>query len=164
MKTWCFILTALLTVAAGCATTGTKSTGSLERGAWIATKLGEAERLGAKECTPRSLALAQVALDHVMHEAAEGYYSDAWLEPHFAAADKLADDLLAERKLATSLGRPFLCVSASRSTRAGSFPGRDRAPLPVWGERLLPWPAGDYLEPAGGLRGRALPVPETATN
>ncbi len=164
MKTWCLILTALLTVAAGCATTGTKSTASLERGAWIAVKLGEAERLGAKECSPRSLAQARVALDRAMHEAGEGYYSDAWLEPDFAAADKLADDLLAQRRLAASLGRPFLCVSASRSTRADGFLGRGPDPLPVREQRLRPWPAGDYLVPAGEFRSRALPVVEAATN
>jgi len=157
MKSWGLMFMAIVFVAGGCATMQPASTGSVERGAWIASKVSEAERLGAKECSPRQLAKAKVALEHVMHEANEGYYTDAWLEPDFADADKLADDLLAERRLAASLGRPFRCVSASPRGREGRWRRTPAEPLPAREERLLPWPAGDDLGSAGGPRSQAFP-------
>jgi len=164
MKSWGLIAMAILFVAGGCATMkpASSSTGSVERGAWIASKISEAERLGAKECSPRQLAKVHVALEHVMHEAREGYYSDAWLEPDFADADKLADELLAERRIAASLGRPFRCVSASAKDREGRWRRAPAKPLPAREERLLPWPAGDYLDAAGGRRSQAFPFMVTA--
>ncbi len=140
MKSRWFMLAAMLALTAGCATVQGKSTGSVDRGAWIAAKLAEAEQLGAKECSPRSLAKARVALARVMHEVEEGYYTDAWLAPDFANADLLADELLADRRLAASLGRPFRCVSAAKTSRAEGAPRL----VPVREDRLVPWPAGDF--------------------
>ncbi len=163
MKTrWIVVMTALLLVSAGCAATQPKTTGSLERGGWIAAKLAEADRLGAKECSPRTLAEAHVALEHAMHEAAEGYYPDSWLEPQFAAADTLAENLLAERRLAASLGHPFRCVSATRSSRAGSYLRNGAVQRPDGEDQLLPWPAGDYLTPSGGPHSGVFPLMRTA--
>lgn len=142
MKTRWIMLAALAALAAGCASVQGKSTGSVERGLWIAAKIAEAEQLGAKECSPRALAKAYVALEHVMHEVKEGYYSDAWLEPQFDETDKLVDDLLAERRLAASLGRPFRCVSALKRSRKAEESGVDLEP--VHGDRLVPLPAGDF--------------------
>ena len=141
MKTRWFMLAAVVALSAGCATVQGKSTGSLERSQWIAAKLTEAEQLGAKECSPRSLAKARVALEHVKHEVDEGYYTDAWLAPDFAEADKLADELLAERRLAATLGRPFRCVSAMK--RRNSAEGGPEL-LPPREDRLAPWPSSDY--------------------
>ncbi len=152
MKTRWIVLAALAVMAAGCASVQGKSAsiGSVERGAWIAAKIAEAEQLGAKECSPRTLAKAYVALEHVMHEVGEGYYSDAWLEPQLAETDKLVDDLLAERRLAASLGRPFRCVSAlKRSSRAEHD---DVDLVPIREDRLVPWPAGDFEGPAAEPR------------
>lgn len=158
MKTLWIMLTTTLLLAAGCAALQPQKTGSVERGAWIASKISEAERLGAKDCSPRQLAKAKVALEHVMHEVNEGYYTAAWLEPEFANADKIADDLLAERRLAASLGRPFRCVSASTKGREGRWRrGNPVKPASAVEERLLPWPAGDYLDAAGGRRSQAYP-------
>ncbi len=167
MKTRWIMLMAALFLAAGCAAMQPKTTGSVERGAWIASKISEAERLGAKECSPRQLAKAKVALEHVMHEVKEGYYTDAWLEPEFEHADKFADELLAERRLAASLGRPFRCVSASPRGREGRWrheePAGSAEPAPAAREeQLAPWPAGDYLNASWGLRSQAYPFPITA--
>ncbi len=139
----------------------------MERGAWIASKISEAERLGAKECSPRQLAKAKVALEHVMHEVREGYYTDAWLEPGFEHADKFADELLAERRLAASLGRPFQCVSAVPTAREGRWRHKESAdsaePAPTAREeRLAPWPAGDYPNASWGRRSQAYPFLITA--
>ncbi len=163
MKTSWVMLTAVLIVAGGCATMQPASTGSAERGAWIASKISEAERLGAKECSPRQLAKAKVALAHVMHEVNEGYYADAWLEPKFAEADTVADEILAERRLAASLGGPFRCVSASPKGHEGRWRRSNSAePASAREERLLPWPAGDYPGTPEGRRSQAYPFLITA--
>jgi hypothetical protein len=66
---------------AGCASMPSKSAEPLVRAGMIASTINEAEQLGAKGCAPQSLAKVKVALDHVIHEATEGYYHAAWLEP-----------------------------------------------------------------------------------
>ena len=98
-------------LAAGCASMPSKATAPTERTGMIASKITEAEQLGAKGCAPRTLAKAKVALEHVLHEVEEGYYPPAWLEPDLAAAEKAAEELLAERKFAETLGTRFRCVS-----------------------------------------------------
>lgn len=133
MRSGIVFLAALAVAAAGCATTQPNRVTPIERGAAIAEKLGKADGLGAKECAPRALAKAYVALDHVMHEFDEAYYPDGWLEPRLAAAEKLADDLLAERKLVASLGRAFRCAAG---------PGKIRAPISRGGGSTLA-PPGD---------------------
>ena len=66
----------------------------MDRARSIEAKIAEAERLGAQSCAPRELAKARVALEHLVHEVEEGWYTAAWLEPHIAAADESAEELL----------------------------------------------------------------------
>jgi len=103
---------AAIFLAAGCASMPAKASAPRERAGIVASKITEAEALGAKGCAPRTLAKAKVALDHVLHEVNEGYYHPAWLEPDIAEAERAAEELLAERKYAATLGTRFRCVSA----------------------------------------------------
>jgi len=119
MRNSILLSTAALFLAAGCASMPAKATAPMERTRMVASKITEAELLGAKGCAPRTLAKAKVALDHVIHEMEEGYYPPAWLEPDIAAAEKAAEDLLNERKLVASLGTRFRCVSGPRNDPAG---------------------------------------------
>ncbi|MFA6147572.1 MAG: hypothetical protein WC899_05125 [bacterium] len=115
---------AALFLSAGCASMPAKTADHKERAGMVALKITEAERLGAKECAPRTLAKAKVALDHVIHEVEEGYYHPAWLEPDIAAAEKAAEGLLAERRFAAKLGTRFRCTSGIRNEpAAGSLQG-----------------------------------------
>lgn len=119
MKKGIILSTAAIFLAAGCASMPAKAVVPKERTGMVALKIIEAEQLGAKECAPRTLAKAKVALDHVLHEVEEGYYHPAWLEPDIAAAEKAAEELLAERKFAATLGTRFRCVSGIRNEPAG---------------------------------------------
>lgn len=112
MKKGIILSTAAMFLAAGCASMPAKAVAPAARTGMIASKITEAEQLGAKGCAPRTLAKAKVALDHLLHEVEEGYYHPAWLEPDFAAAEKAVEELLAERKFAATLGTRFRCVSA----------------------------------------------------
>ncbi len=105
------VLSTAIFLAAGCASMQPKAGVPAERAGMVAAKIIEAEQLGAKGCAPRTLAKVKVALDHVLHEMDEDYYPPAWIEPDIAAAEKAADELLAERKLAAALGSRFRCVS-----------------------------------------------------
>jgi uncharacterized protein YbjT (DUF2867 family) len=114
------MLPAVIFLAAGCASVPAKNAAAPEeRAGMIASKIREAEQLGAKGCSPRALARAKVALEHVLHEAGEGYYPPSWLEPDFAAAEMAAEELLAERRMAARLGPRFRCVSGIRPAPAG---------------------------------------------
>jgi len=116
---------ALLILAAGCSTMKAKAVDPMDRARGIEMKIAEAEMLGARSCSPRELAKIKVALEHVVHEIHEGYYSAGWLEPDIAAADKSAEDLLRERRVAASMGTRFRCVSRSVDDPAGKG-GRER--------------------------------------
>ncbi|GAB4227790.1 MAG: hypothetical protein OHK0028_00880 [Deltaproteobacteria bacterium] len=120
MRKGILLLPAAIFLAAGCASIPAKAVAPADRAGMIASKIREAEQLGAKGCSPRTLARATVALEHVVHEVEEGYYHPAWLEPDFAAAERAADELLAERKLAAKLGPRFRCVSGIRPAPAGA--------------------------------------------
>jgi len=113
---------AAIFLAAGCASMPAKSGTALERTGMIASMITEAEQLGARECAPRNLAKAMVALDHALHEVKEGYYHSTWLEPDIAEAEKAAGDLLAERKFAATLGIRFRCVSRDPGESDGARP------------------------------------------
>ena len=110
---------ALLFLAAGCSAMHAKAVDPMDRARGIEMKIAEAELLGARSCSPRELAKIKVALDHVVHEIQEGYYSAAWLEPDLAAADKSAEELLRERRVAAGMGSRFHCVSRSVDDPAG---------------------------------------------
>ena len=114
---------ALLLLAAGCSTMQAKAIDPMQRARGIEAKIAEAERMGARSCSPRDLAKAKVALDHLIHEVEEGYYTAAWLEPDFAAADKTVQELLEERKVAASVGGRFRCVSRSVDDPSGNGGG-----------------------------------------
>jgi len=120
MRKAIILSTAAMFLAAGCASMPAKAVAPVERTGMVASKITEAEQLGAKGCAPRTLAKAKVALDHVLHEVKEGYYPPAWLEPDIAAAEKAAEELLAERKFAATLGTRFRCVSNPRIEPAGT--------------------------------------------
>ncbi|MBI5904055.1 MAG: hypothetical protein HZB86_00635 [Deltaproteobacteria bacterium] len=106
-------------LAAGCSTMQANAIDPMDRARGIQAKISEAERLGARSCSPRELAKAKVALDHLIHEVDEGYYTAAWLEPDFVAADKAVQELLEERKVAAAVGGRFRCVSRSVDDPAG---------------------------------------------
>jgi len=78
------------------------------------------EWLGARSYVPRDLAKVKVALDHLVHEAQEGYYTAAWLEPDFAAADKAVEELLEKRRVAAGMGG---AVSVACPARWTTLPG-----------------------------------------
>ena len=92
--------TAVLFLGAGCASMPQKADVSTARTGMMASKITEAEYLGAKGCSPLALAKAKIALEHVAHEVQEGYYPPAWLEGDLAKAEKAVEEPLAERKSA----------------------------------------------------------------
>jgi len=120
MRKAILLSTAAMFLAAGCATMPAKAVAPKERTGMIASRITEAEQLGAKSCAPKTLAKVKVALEHVTHELEEGYYPHAWLEPDIAAVEKAAEELLAERKYAATLGTHFRCVSAPPTEPGGT--------------------------------------------
>jgi hypothetical protein len=100
---------AVLFLGAGCASMPAKAVVPSARTGMMASKITEAEYLGAQNCSPRALAKAKIALDHVAHEVQEGYYHPAWLEQDLANAEKAAEELLAERKSAASRAPRLHC-------------------------------------------------------
>ncbi len=113
------IAAAALLLAGGCAAMQpAKTADPAERIKAIAAKIREAETLGARECVPRDLAKAQVAMEHVRHEVEEGYYAPSWIEPDLAAADIAAEQLVIERRVAARLGGGrFRCVAGTPKVR-----------------------------------------------
>lgn len=107
-----FFAAVLLILTSGCSTKLAKVVDPMDRARAIQAKVAEAETLGARSCSPRELAKLKVTLEHVVHEWEEGYYTAAWLEPDLAAAERTAEDLLQQRRVAASLGSRFQCVSA----------------------------------------------------
>jgi peptidoglycan-associated lipoprotein len=96
------VLLFALSFAAGCASRQlTKAT--TDRLDAIAAKIAEAERMGAKECAPRELARAKVALDHARHEALEHFER---AEEDIREAETAADDLLAKTKACVEARKP----------------------------------------------------------
>jgi hypothetical protein len=93
---------AVLFLGAGCASLQGTAVVPSARTGMMASKITEAEVLGAQKCSPMALAKARVALDHVAHEVQEGYYHPVWLEQDLAKAEKAVEELLAERKSAAS--------------------------------------------------------------
>jgi len=93
---------AVLLLGAGCASMQGTAVVPSARTGMMASKITEAEYLGAQKCSPQALAKARVALDHVAHEVQEGYYHPVWLEHDLEKAEKAVAELLAERKAAAS--------------------------------------------------------------
>jgi hypothetical protein len=70
----------------------------------IATKIDEAETLGARDCAPRELAYAKVELDHALHEVNESYYPPAWLNARFDKAESVANEVLTKQRIDANQG------------------------------------------------------------
>ncbi len=96
-------------VLTGCSLRQTTRIDLYERAERIAAAIERAESKGARDCSPRELARAKVALEHVLHELEEGYYPPSWTELHFEEAERLARTLLDERILAEASGTRFRC-------------------------------------------------------
>jgi hypothetical protein len=105
-----FILSAaLLFLGAGCASMPAKAVVPSARTGMMASRITEAEYLGAQKCAPQALAKAKIALDHVVHEVKEGFYHPAWLEQDLVNAERAVEELLAERKTAASRAPRLHC-------------------------------------------------------
>ena len=87
-----FLLAAFLAVGCG-ARQLTK--GEIDQFDGISAKIAKAERMGAKECAPKELAIAKAELDAARHEASESWET---AQPFITIADKATDDLLAKTK------------------------------------------------------------------
>lgn len=98
-----------LSVPGGCSLRQTTRFDLYERAERIAATIESAESKGARDCSPRQLARAKVALEHVLHELEEGYYPPSWTALHFDEAERLARNLLDERILAEASGTVFRC-------------------------------------------------------
>jgi len=103
------LLTVVLFLGAGCASMAATAVVPSARTGMMASGITEAEYLGAQKCSPKALAKAKIALDHVSHEVEEGYYHPAWLEQDLASAEKAVEELLAERKSAASRAPQLHC-------------------------------------------------------
>jgi len=111
MKKSIVLCAAVLFLGAGCASMQGSSGVPSARTGMMASKITEAEYLGAQKCSPLALAKAKVALDSVLHEVQEGYYHGAWLEQDLADAEKTVAALLAERKTAARPAPRLHCGS-----------------------------------------------------
>jgi outer membrane protein OmpA-like peptidoglycan-associated protein len=69
--------------------------GEIDQFDGISAKIAKAERMGAKECAPKELAIAKAELDAARHESSESWET---AQPFITIADKAADDLLAKTK------------------------------------------------------------------
>lgn len=109
MRKTIVLSSAILFLAAGCASMPAKAVVPSARTGMMASRITEAEYLGAKKCSPQALAKAKIALDHVTHEVQEGYYHPSWLEADLAKAEKAVEVLLAERKSAAGRAPQLHC-------------------------------------------------------
>lgn len=80
--------------------------GRVER---IAGKITTAEQVGAAECSPQKVARAKELLGTARRATAEYHYDPVVIEPFYALADRAAEELLEERRMAAATG--FRCFS-----------------------------------------------------
>lgn len=80
-----------------------------QRARSIGSTIREAERMGARECSPSELSIAWKELELARHRAAENGYDIGKAEAAFANAEKAAANLLVRRQLAA--GKQFVCYS-----------------------------------------------------
>ena len=109
MRKTILLFTGVLFLGAGCASMQGTAVVPSARTGMMAARITEAEFLGAQRCSPRALAKAKIALDHVSHEMEEGYYHPVWLEADLVAAEKAVAELLAERKTAARRAPQLHC-------------------------------------------------------
>jgi len=76
--------------------------GFASRAASIGTRIAQAEKQGAADCTPRQLAAAKSELVRVRQEATSARTSLNETEAAFLRAESLADGLVVNRQLAAS--------------------------------------------------------------
>ncbi|HZW37376.1 MAG: hypothetical protein ACM319_07085 [Deltaproteobacteria bacterium] len=105
------LLVLLAVAVSGCAA-GQVTKSFNDRSEEIAAKIAEAERLGARRCSPRELARAKVELEHARHEVRETHYPPEWVHREFDKAERAANELLEQRRLAASLGVRFRCLES----------------------------------------------------
>jgi hypothetical protein len=75
-----------------------------KRGALIGEKIADAERMGAKDCSPSELARAKAELDRARVDAAGIRSGIEETDASFARAEQIADALLANRQFASRTG------------------------------------------------------------
>ncbi|GAB4361950.1 MAG: hypothetical protein Kow00128_01250 [Deltaproteobacteria bacterium] len=80
-----------------------------QRARRIEISLREAERMGAKECSPSELSIAWAELEVAGRQAAENGYDIGRTEAVFAHAERAASNLLVKRRIASS--GQFACYS-----------------------------------------------------
>lgn len=80
-----------------------------QRARRIGNSIREAERMGARECSPSELSIAWAELEIAGRRAAENGYDLGKTEAEFANAETTAANLLVKRRLAS--GRKFVCSS-----------------------------------------------------
>lgn len=80
-----------------------------QRARRIEDSILEAERMGARECSPTELSIAWAELETAGHRAAENGYDIGKTEAAFANAERAAANLLVKRRLASS-GK-FICYA-----------------------------------------------------
>jgi len=74
------------------------------RGERIAAKIALAERMGAAQCSPGTVAKAKAGLEGANRIAANDHYSPEFSDPTYGAAERLADELTEGRRIAAALG------------------------------------------------------------
>ncbi len=84
-------------LVSGCGAVRQISRTDADRAGAITAKIGEAERMGAMECAPRELALAQARLEHARHEAMEFETRQA-VDRYFRAAEAAAEEVYEKAK------------------------------------------------------------------
>ncbi|HEY5996329.1 MAG TPA: peptidoglycan-associated lipoprotein Pal [Candidatus Deferrimicrobiaceae bacterium] len=132
--------------------------GEADRLETLETKIAQAEAAGAKECAPRELARAKVAVEHARHESAESFelFNEALVE-----AEKAVEALLEKMKdcrktppgVETGKG-PSEPPSANEPPPPP--PGPATPPAPPANAPEPPIPSGDASQPAPF---RPAPVP-----
>ncbi|PWB63075.1 MAG: hypothetical protein C3F14_08750, partial [Deltaproteobacteria bacterium] len=75
-----------------------------KRGALIGEKIADAERMGARDCTPSELARAKAELDRARSDATGIRSGIQETDASFARAERIADALLANRQFASQKG------------------------------------------------------------
>jgi len=80
-----------------------------QRARRIETSILEAERMGARECSPSELSIAWAELEIAGRQAAENGYDIGKTEAVFASAERASANLLVKRQVASS--QKFVCYS-----------------------------------------------------
>ncbi|GAB4233527.1 MAG: hypothetical protein OHK0028_09370 [Deltaproteobacteria bacterium] len=77
----------------------------------VATKIATAEGVGASECSPDKVARAKELLETARRATAEYHYDRVVIEPFYTLAERAAEELMEERRMAAANG--FRCYSSN---------------------------------------------------